>query len=184
MSNPYAPPPPDSPEGSRERAVPPTGPPAAPPAAPQAAPPLGLHAPVGAAPAPPPPDPEALARVGRLVRHFGVWLVAGVLVSMLPLPWRLASLAFLVGAAVAGVRALRSVVAARVRGGLAPMLAVGLAMTAVLAVSTLGTLALWPADTARQDCLSGALTRSAQAACERDYRDAVADLTRGVTGGS
>lgn len=180
MSNPYAPPPPDSPEGSRERAVPP-----APPAGDAARPPLGLHPPVTAAPAPPPPpDPEALARIGRLVRHFGVWLVAGVLVSMLPLPWRLASLAFLAGAAVAGVRALRSVVAARVRGGLAPMLAVGLAMTAVLGVSTLGTLALWSADTARQECLSGALTRSAQAACERDYRDAVADLTRGVTGGS
>lgn len=180
MSNPYAPPPADGPEGSPQRTVPPRP---APPA-PSERPPLGLHRPAPAPAPPAPPAPEALQRVGRLVRHFGAWLVAGVVVSTLPLPWRLAALAFLVGAAVTGVRALRSAVVARVRGGLAPLLAVGLAMTGVLAVSTLGTLVLWPADSARQECLSGALTRSAQAACEREYRDAVADLTSGVTGRS
>jgi len=123
-----------------------------------------------------------MARVGRLVRHFGIWLVAGVAVgALLPLPWRLASVAFLVGAAVAGVRALRAVVRARMRGGLVPMLAVGLAMTAVLAFTSLASLVLLPADLAQQDCLDGALTRSAKAQCAQDYRDALEDLQGTLT---
>lgn len=133
-------------------------------------------------PAPPPepdtpPDPKALALAGRLVRHFGVWLVAGVLVSLLPQPWRLATLVFLAGALVTGVRALRAVSKARVRGSLAPMLVIGLVMTAILAAGTVSSLVTWSIDADRRDCLRGAITRSAQAVCERDYQDALRDLT-------
>lgn len=132
---------------------------------------------------PPPPDPEAVLRVGRLVRHFGVWLLAGVAVSLLPLPWRVATVAFLAGAVVTGIRALRAVAVARMRGGLLPLLVAGLALTGLLGAGTLGSFALWPAETARQECLSGALTVSAQAACDRAYEDALDDLTGGITGG-
>lgn len=196
MSNPYAPPSPgrqdpgtdagsaDAPDGSpaSERPRPPQHG-VRPPAPPRPVPPLGMRPrPAPEQPAPPAPDPETMARTGRLVRHFGIWLVAGVAVgAMLPLPWRLASVAFLVGAAVAGVRALRAVVRARMRGGLVPMLAVGLAMTAVLAFTSLASLVLLPADLAQQDCLEGALTQSAKAQCARDYQDALEDLQGSLT---
>lgn len=132
--------------------------------------------------APTPSDPEVLARISRLVRHFGVWLVAAVAMSLLPLPWRVATIAFLLGAGVTGIRALRAVVVAKVRGGLATMLIAGLAMTGVLAAGALGSLVLWSADSARQDCLRGALTQSAQAACEQQYQDAVQKRTDDLTG--
>lgn len=128
------------------------------------------------------PDPVVLARIRRLVRHFGVWLVAALAVSLLPLPWRVATVAFLAGAGVTGIRALRTVVVAKVKGGLAPMLAAGLAMTGILAAGTLGSLILWSADSDRQDCLRGALTQSAQAACAEQYQDAVQKLTVDLTG--
>jgi hypothetical protein len=129
----------------------------------------------------PAPDPETLLRVGRLIRQFGVWLVAGVLVTLLPLPWRVAAIAFLVGAAVTGVRALRAVLRSPLRGGLPAMLAAGLLLTGMVLVGSLGSLATWSVDADRQACLDGALTRTAQAACEREYRDGLDDLTERLT---
>jgi hypothetical protein len=201
VSNPYAPPSPDrTPDGSPaqdgERAPGPAAPPrdggphgggpqAGPPPAgpPRAAAGRAPHP--GATPPPPAPTPppEVLARIGRLVRQFGVWLVAGVVVGLLPLPWRLATVAFLVGAGWAGVRALVAVGTARLRGGLLPLLTAGLVMVGILLVGTFGSLLTWDLDTERQACLQGALTRSAEAACERDYRDGLDDLSGGLTGG-
>jgi len=117
------------------------------------------------------------------VRQFGVWLLAGVAVTLLPLPWRFAAIAFLVGAVVTGVRALRAVARSGLRGGVGAMLIAGLLMTALVLVGSLGSLATWRIDADRQACLQGALTRSAEAACERAYDDAVGDLTNRLTGG-
>jgi hypothetical protein len=141
-------------------------------------PPRPPHPGPGPAPA---PDPETLVRIGRLVRHFGIWLVAGVLVTLLPLPWRVASIAFLAGAVVTGIRALRTVLRSPLRGGLPAMLAAGLLVTAMVLVGSLGSLATWSVDAERQACLNGALTRTAQQACERDYEDGLADLTERLT---
>lgn len=194
VSNPYAPPSPDRApaDGSGRDARPadpvdPSGPPPLPPhPAPGPHPPHpapGPHPPRPPHPVPPAPapDPETLLRVGRLVRHFGVWLVAGVVVTLLPLPWRLASVVFLVGAVVTGIRALRAVLRSPLRGGLPAMLATGLLLTAMVLVGSLGSLATWSVDAERQACLGGALTRTAQAACERDYQDALSDLTDRLT---
>lgn len=213
MSNPYAPPSPDrTPDGSPvqdgERAPGPAAPPQGGPAqggpaqggspgdaSPHATPRRDPHpgatphptATPHPGPTPPPPaptpPPEVLARIGRLVRQFGVWLVAGVVVGLLPLPWRLATVAFLVGAGWAGVRALVAVGTARLRGGLLPLLTAGLVMVGILLVGTFGSLLTWDLDTDRQACLQGALTRSAEAACERAYRDGLDDLSGGLTGG-
>ncbi|WP_454049605.1 hypothetical protein [Cellulomonas sp. Marseille-Q8402] len=200
MSNPYAPPSPDRApaDGPDRSAAPapgatgttdptdPAGPRPLPPhPAPGPHPPRPPHPPHPPQPGPAaPPDPEALARVGRLVRHFGIWLIAGVAVTLLPLPWRVASIAFLVGAVVTGVRALRAVVTSRARGGLPSVLAAGLLLTGLVLIGSLGSLATWQADVDRQACLDGALTRTAQAACERDYRDALSELTEGLTPGA
>jgi hypothetical protein len=194
VSNPYAPPATDRAPVDRSGAgarptdpVDPSGPPPLPPhPAPGPHPPHpapGPHPPRPPHPGPgaPAPDPETLVRVGRLVRHFGVWLVAGVLVTLLPLPWRVASIAFLVGAVVTGVRALRAVLRSPLRGGLPAMLAAGLLLTGMVLVGSLGSLATWPVDADRQACLDGALTRTAQATCERDYQDGLDDLTERLT---
>jgi hypothetical protein len=189
VSNPYAPPSPDRApaDGPAQgaRATDPVDPaprPHPPHPAPGPHPPRPPHpGPAAPGPAAPAPDPETLVRIGRLVRHFGIWLVAGVLVTLLPLPWRVASIAFLVGAVVTGVRALRTVLRSPLRGGLPAMLAAGLLVTAMVLVGSLGSLATWPVDAERQACLDGALTRTAQQACERDYEDGLADLTERLT---
>lgn len=122
-------------------------------------------------PQPTPPDPEALSRAGRVLRQFGVWLIAAVLVTLLPMPWRLATLVFVVGALVTGVRGVRVASAGRLRGGLVPMMVVGMVMAGVLAASTLGSIPLWPAERAYDDCRANAVTLSAQHRCDRQYQE-------------
>ena len=82
--------------------------------------------------------------------------------TTLPLPWQAASLVFVVAALVVGIRALRFVWRAGLRGVLVPMLAVGLAFTALLSVSMASLLALWPVQLERQQCLQDALTIASQ----------------------
>lgn len=176
-----APPAPPAPQ----RRTPPPGLPV--PSAPRAATSPSAHAPASGPEAPGAPqtapvgatlrdiDPEQLRRIGASVRHFGAFLLAAVLVGTFPLPWRVASLAFVVGALVVGVRALSLVRRAHVRGALVPLLAVGLLFTGILAIGTVGSLVFWSAETHRQECLSGALTISARSACEQQYQD---DLSR------
>ncbi|GIG35287.1 hypothetical protein [Cellulomonas pakistanensis] len=205
MSNPYAPPSSDRAPADRDgRAAggdptdpaDPTGPAGPGPTGPTGPGPAGPGHPLPPHPAPgphpprphpgpaaPPPSPESLARLGRLARHFSVWLLAGVVVTLLPLPWRFASIAFLVGALVAGVRALVHVLRTGLRGGMGAMLVAGLLVTGLVLVGALGSLVTWRIDADRQACLQGALTRTAEAACERDYDDAVADLTGRLTVG-
>ncbi len=112
-------------------------------------------------------------------------MLSSVLVATLPLPWQAAALVFALAALVVGGWAV--VVGARSRArGLLPMLAIGvviaLSWTLILAVQ----LALWPVQQDKQDCLAGALTVSAQSACETQYQKDLDDLRtsfeRGGTG--
>ncbi|HEY8719113.1 hypothetical protein, partial [Pengzhenrongella sp.] len=120
-----------------------------------------------------PPDPLATRAASRLVMHFGLLLLASLLTSALPLPWQAASLGFMVAALVVGIRALSAAWRAGVRGVLVPMLAVGLALTALMAMVMASLLALWPIQLARQDCLQGALTISATEKCQVDFKNSV-----------
>lgn len=181
MSNPYAPPSPDRAPDDDAGARPPVPPHPHPPQHPHPYPPRPQPPQPG--PEPTPPDPEALARVGRLTRHFSVWLVAGVVISLLPTPWRLATVPFLVGAGIAGVRALHAAGTARLRGGLLPLLTAGLVMTGILLVGSFGSVATLRLDLDRQACLSSALTRSASAECERAWTEGLENLSGGLLGG-
>jgi hypothetical protein len=160
VSNPYAPPSADRP--APERAPEPPRPPVS-------------RRPLTPPPAPEPPDPELVLATGRLVRLFGVWMIAAVLVSMLPLPWGAAALAFIAGAIVTGIRALRAAAKGRVRG-LAPLVVVGLGLAGMLGLMTLAPLALWPAQSALQDCLGSAITESARVGCQQDFEQRSTDL--------
>ncbi len=134
-----------------------------------------------AAPAAVPPrdiDPEQLRLTGAAVRHFGVFLLAAVLAGTFPLPWRAASILFVAGAVVVGIRALRLVRRSGMRGSLVPLLAVGLAFTAMLGIGTVGSFLFWSAETGRQECLSDALTVSATSACEQQYQEDLSQWQR------
>lgn len=109
--------------------------------------------------------------------HFGLAMLACLVTSTLPLPWQAGGLAFALLALVMGVRALRSVRASGVRGVLVPALSIGLAFAAVLALSMVTSLAMWPLQMDRQDCLRDALTISAQQTCEEQFREATTNLS-------
>lgn len=179
MSNPYAPP-------SADRPAPEQRPEGGPPQPRQPRPPMPpvQQRPLTPPPAPEPPDPEAVLATGRLVRHFGVWMVAAVVVSLLPLPWGAGALAFVAGAVVTGIRALRTAAKGRVGGGITPLVVVGLAMAGMLGLMTLAPLALWPAQSALQDCLGSAVTESARASCQVEYEQRSTELMEGWFGGS
>ncbi|MEZ0448421.1 hypothetical protein [Cellulomonas sp. ICMP 17802] len=174
MSNPYAPP--------EDRPRPPDGDRADVPVAQLPWPPPAPRA-VPAEPARTPPDPEQVARAQSLTRLFGVLVLSSVLVATLPLPWQAAGLVFALGALVVGVRAL--VVSVRARaGGLTPMIAVGVVIALFWSFLLILQLALWPMQQAKQECLQGALTISAQNACAAQYDKAVQDLLDSRTTGS
>lgn len=178
MGNPYAPP-------SGNAARPPT-----PPLHPPGQPPHPVPVPPGSPhPGEPDPlegsarrpDPEAARAASRHIMHFGLLLLAAVVTSTLPLPWQAASLVFIVAALVVGIRALRSVWRAGLRGVLVPMLAIGLAFTALMSVSMASLLALWPVQLERQECLQGALTIAARESCQVDFQHTLEERLRELT---
>lgn len=109
--------------------------------------------------------------------HFGLAMLACLVTSTLPLPWQAGALAFALLAMVMGIRALRSVWVSGARGAMVPALSIGLAFAGVLTLSMVTSLALWPLQMERQDCLRDALTIAAQERCEADFRDAAANLS-------
>ncbi|MGV8977031.1 MAG: hypothetical protein ACOH17_03215 [Cellulomonas sp.] len=122
-----------------------------------------------------PPDPAAVVRGSRQIVHFGLFMLAAILLSVLDLPWKVASLAFLVAAVVTGVRALVTMVRGHVRGSLVPMLVLGLIFSMLFSITLLATFATWPLQMKQQECLRGALTISAQTACQHDLEQGLKD---------
>ena len=158
VSNPYAPP-----SGDRPRPD---------PQPPEPHPPE-LSSPGHAAAPPRPPDTAAVARASRQITHFGLWMLGAIVLSALDLPWKVAALAFLAAAVVTGIRALITVVRSRVRGSLVPMLVIGLVFAGLFSLTLLGTFATWSLQIKQQECLRGALTISAKAACQQDFQQGV-----------
>ncbi len=132
-----------------------------------------MTSPPGAGVRPPAPvrsDPEQVRLASRQVVHFGVLMLATLLVAPLGLPGQVASLVLGLASLVVGVRALRAVWRAGVRGALVPVLAVGLGFALVMVVSFATMLALWPLQEELRRCLDGALTISAQEQCQDDFQ--------------
>ena len=121
------------------------------------------------------PDPAAVLRGSRQIIHFGLFMLAAILLSVLNLPWKVASVAFLVAAVVTGIRALVTIVRGRVRGSLVPMLVLGLIFSVLFSMTLLATFATWPLQVKQQECLRGALTISAKSACQRELEQGLKD---------
>jgi len=128
--------------------------------------------PPGQHPAPPPvpTDPEGAAQARGHARTFGLLLLASAILGTLHVPWQALALPFIVAAVVYGIRAALTASRAHVRGALVPMLVVGIAISAVWAMVAGGMLLLWPLQAERQACLADALTHTARAQCEQDFR--------------
>jgi hypothetical protein len=109
----------------------------------------------------------------RRVLHFLAFLLASVVTSALPLPWQAASLVFVAVGIAVGLRALVLAWQGGVRGGLSAMLSVGVALACFVGLGMVSLLAFWPQQLDRQECLAGAVTISANRACEADFRRAV-----------
>lgn len=123
----------------------------------------------------PAPDPEAARRATRKVLHFGLLLLGVIVLMSLPFPWRVATLVVVLGAIVAGVRALLAVWRARMRGVLAPALVVGVGLAGVMLVQIVGMVATWNIETTYQSCLDGAITVSAQERCTAEHQQSLED---------
>ncbi|HEY3436375.1 MAG TPA: hypothetical protein VGK35_01690 [Actinotalea sp.] len=101
--------------------------------------------------------------------HFALLMLASLVTAPLPLPWQIGSLAFSVAAVVMGVRALIAVRRAGIKGAVLPAVTAGLLLAAALSGFAALTLALWPQQSAYQQCRTDALTISAREACDADY---------------
>ncbi|MCU1430899.1 MAG: hypothetical protein JWP95_4 [Actinotalea sp.] len=185
MSNPYAPPSGGPRQGSAPQGpVGPHGPtqtpgPTGPSGPPAPTGPPGLQRPGG----PPQPgrrppvvvDPAAAREASRPVMHFVLLMLATLVVSGFPLPWKAAALPFALVAIVQGVLALRAVWRAGVRSAMIPVLAVGLAFALMSAMTAGMMLLLWPQQAALEQCERDALTIAGKEACTDEFNESVRD---------
>ena len=173
MGNPYAPKPPGTPPPDPRRFQPQ-----------EPAPEDGTHLP-GARPAQAPPrtpvDPEAARHATRSVMHFGLLMLATLITSTIALPWRLVSIVIALAALVVGIRALRRIWRAGLRGFLVVAMSAGVVMTFALALTTLAVIPVWQIEMDHQSCLDQAITLSATSACESDYRTAITEYQKSLT---
>jgi hypothetical protein len=187
VSNPYAPPGdrPRQPDGDRTGAPAPDQP--GQPVPPQHPPyPVGPHAQASwpphavAVPRPPeqvPTDPDGAARATRLARLFGLLVLSSVLVSTTRIPLRAVAVVFVLAAIGVGIVALVVAGRAHVRGALPVVLGTGLAVAVVWTLFMGAAIAFWGPERDRQECRDGALTLSAQAVCDAQYRQDMDELS-------
>lgn len=113
-------------------------------------------------------------------------IVAALITSRLRLPLQVSSVAFALGAFGAGVWALLGARRPGLRETMAPMLAVGLVFTLLLALSMAAPLVFWSQQMELQECLDRSVTISSQERCQQAYEDAVQEwidrMTRPTVG--
>ena len=113
--------------------------------------------------------------------HFGLLMLATLLTSTIALPWRLVSVAIALLALVVGVRALRRIWRAGLRGFLVVAMSAGVVMTFALALTTLAVIPVWQIEMDRQSCLNEAITVAATSTCESDYQTAITEYQKSLT---
>lgn len=135
----------------------------------------------GARPPREPVDPEVMRSLTRPLITFTLLLLACLLLSSAPLPWRMGALALVVATLVAGGLTLRRVWQAKVRGTIVVAVAAGMAVSLTLGLATLAVIPVWDIEKARQTCLDEAITHSARSACLVDYEDALDEYQDSLT---
>ena len=113
---------------------------------------------------------------------FAVLAVATLLAVRLPLPWLAAAVVLTVAADVEGIRTARALVRERRSRGLLVWCVCGIVAISLVGLAAVGTLALYPITYQRQQCLAGANTDVAKAACESEFDRRLGRLHGGFGG--
>jgi len=119
------------------------------------------------------------------VRHFGLFMVALIIVTTLPLPLRLAGIAFAVATLWTAVQCLSTLATLHrlgvpVRGRIG--VSIGLGVAGVLLAALLFQLAFYPLVEGYERCLGGANTSTAQRACQDQTKQRLQELVDRVSG--
>lgn len=115
-------------------------------------------------PARPPASPSR-----RHGGRFALLALATLFAVRLPLPWMAATVPLVVAADIEGIRTARAIAREGLRRTLLVWCVVGLGLVTVIGLGVVGTLALYPITYDRQQCLAGANTEVAKAACQADF---------------
>jgi hypothetical protein len=125
------------------------------------------------------PVSEARRRGGR----FALLALAALLAVRLPLPWSGAALLLAVVADVEGVRTALAISRERLRSSLLVWCVAGIVLISLLGLGVAATFAFYPVTYQRQQCLQGANTDVAKAACESEFNRRLGHLNTGLLGG-
>lgn len=107
--------------------------------------------------------------------RFLAALFAFFLASGLPIPLQVIAPIIGVFAVYFGVRVVRAHIAIKLPGLGLPMALMGLMLCMYLLFGSVSNLVLWNEQVDRQECLSGAITHSAQDKCITEFNEAVKD---------
>jgi len=117
--------------------------------------------------------------VRRDVRLVGMLLLALIVVSYLPLPFKLAGIAFGLVTVVLSIRALNRLGRLRRAGGRPRgqvVLSAGMGLAAVVTLMLGYEAVTYPVAVDRERCYAGAVTRGAREQCEARYRERMEDF--------
>lgn len=127
--------------------------------------------------------PDERTRIAsRRLQHFAVLSLAGLITLQLPLPWALVTLVVAVLAVVIGLRALSAARKAGMRSLVTVVVSAGVGFAAIIAVSFVSVVALWPLQLDLQECQRSALTISAEHACQAAFEQGVTDRLEHLLG--
>jgi hypothetical protein len=125
------------------------------------------------------------AGAARRARLFAAGLIAMLVVTRVPLPWRLSGLAFGVVALYAGIRLLVDLRALRRGGRRLPGrlgVSVGLVLAGLLMLSFLGEAALYPLVAEQDRCRDAALTHQDVDHCQQLLQERQDEIVRRLQG--
>ncbi len=113
---------------------------------------------------------------------FAVLALAALLAARLPLPWLAAAVVLTVAADWKGVLTARAIARERRGRGLLAWCVAGILAISLVGLGAAATLALYPITYQRQQCLAGANTQVAKAACQSQFDRRIGSLHSGFRG--
>jgi len=119
----------------------------------------------------PRPTEEQLKTSGRYLRVVLLLMMATLLASSLPLPWKAATTVLALVTAVVSVVGLVKVVRLGMPGTMRITFVLGLIASGFFLLTSLAQIVFWPITSEFEQCSRLAVTQSAQEACTQDYSD-------------
>jgi hypothetical protein len=129
-------------------------------------------------------DPRPPVRPARLHGlRFAMLALTALIAVRLPLPWVAVAVLLVIAADIEGVRTAIALSRERMRGTMLACAICGIALVSLLGISVIATLALYPITYQRQQCIQGANTDIAKAACDSQFSHRINRLQGGILGG-